>query len=337
MALSFSTIDGLDLSSTKKVCIITHRLGDVDAFCASYSLSELLKAKYPTLSIDFVFPDGLDSKAEDLRKHIGLVASQNISFEDLDLVIVVDAGSPKLLNEYFNILKVLKVPKLLIDHHPLLRESESFYEYLFVNSKVTSSSELILTLFRRFSLKPSIFVSNILLLGILFDTNHLFIANENTIKNVASLIDYGATLKWGETFLLQKKDRSEVIARLKALSRINLYESKETIICVAKVGSFQASVAKFLVNAGCDIAMVYGIDDRLIKGSLRCSNELCKKETLALNVLAENLAKTFNGVGGGHRLASSFNIECEEQNFISKFLDLTQNMLSTKIRKLPLK
>ncbi|MGQ9781741.1 MAG: DHH family phosphoesterase [Nitrososphaeria archaeon] len=337
MEPSFSNIDAIDLFKVKKVCIITHRLADVDAFCASYALAELLKEGNEVLSIDMIFPGGLDSKADELRKHFGVEASCERSFNRFDLVIVVDAGSPKLLNEYFDILKAAGVPKMLLDHHHLLEDSKSFYKYFFVNEKVTSSSELVLSLFKRYGSKPSELISNVLLLGILFDTKHLLVASEDTIKNVSSLIDYGATLRWGETLLSQKKDRSEVIARMKALSRINLYESDDIIICIVEIGSFHASVAKFLVDAGCDIVVSYGVEEGMIKGSLRGSNEIGKNENFALNVLAEALAKKFSGVGGGHRLASSFNIQCERQGFESALISLLQEMLSTKIRKLPLK
>jgi nanoRNase/pAp phosphatase (c-di-AMP/oligoRNAs hydrolase) len=124
---------------------------------------------------------------------------------------------------------------------------------------------------------------------------------------------------------------------LKSLSRLSLYEAGEVIIAIVKVGSFQASIAKFLVGAGCDIVIAYGKEDSLLKGSIRCSNELGRNDLVTLNVLAETIGKTFNGVGGGHRLASSFNVQYDESKFISTVLDLTQNMLSTKIRKLPLK
>jgi|GEM_PF-2192227 len=333
----FSNIDAIDLSKVKNVCIITHRLADVDAVCASYALAELLRERSGVLSVDLIFPGNLDSKADELRKYIGIEATQKNSLDRFDLIIVVDAGSPKLLNEYFDTLKATGVPRMLLDHHPLLEDSKSFYNYFFVNEKATSSSELVLSLFQRYGSRPSQLISNVLLLGILFDTKHLLVANEDTIKNVSSLIDYGATLKWGETLLSQKRDRSEVIAKLKALSRINVYESDDVLVCVVKVGSFHASIAKFLVDAGCDLAVSYGVEDGTIRGSLRCSNEIGKNENVMLNVIAESLAKKFNGVGGGHRLASSFNIQCEESEFISEFLVLVEGMLSTKMRKMPLK
>jgi nanoRNase/pAp phosphatase (c-di-AMP/oligoRNAs hydrolase) len=158
------------------------------------------------------------------------------------------------------------------------------------------------------------------------------------LKNVCFLIDSGASLNWCENVLIIKKNRSEAIAKLKSLSRIRLYEAGDLIISIVKIGSFQASVAKFLVDSGSDVVLAYGEDeDGLIKGSLRCSYEASKIESLKLNTLAETLVKDFNGVGGGHRLAASFNVECEESQLISSFLTLSEKMLSRKIRKLPLK
>jgi len=290
-----------------------------------------------SISIDFIFPNGLDSKADDLRKYFALEVSETKAFDGADLVIIVDTGSPRLLGEYFEILQNTVAQKLLIDHHPIQEESKSFYNYFYVNQEATSSSELVLSLFRKYNVALPSKLSNVLLLGVLFDTKHLLVAREDTIKNVSFLIDLGARLNWGETILSNKRDRSGAIAKLKSLSRLNLYEAGEVIIATVKVGSFQASVAKFLVDAGCGIAIAYGKEDGLLKGSIRCSNELGRNELVALNVLAETLGKTFNGVGGGHRLASSFNIQSDENKFVSTVLALIQNMLSTKIRKLPLK
>lgn len=337
MEYFFSNIDGLELSKVKKAFIITHRLGDVDAFCASYALNFFLKEKNLSMLIDFIFPNGLDSKAEDLRKYFALEVSEIKNFDEADLIIVVDAGSPRLLGEYFEILQNITTQKLLIDHHPIKEESKTFYNYFYVSQEVTSSSELIFSLFRKYNVTLSSTLSNVLLLGILFDTKHLLVAHEETIKNVSFLIDLGAKLNWSETILPNRRDRSEAIAKLKSLSRLNLYESDEAIIAIVKIGSFQASVAKFLVDAGCDIAIAYGEEDDLLKGSIRCSNELGRNEFVSLNALAETLGKTFNGVGGGHRLASSFSIQSDENKFVSTALDSIENMLSTKIRKLPLK
>ena len=333
----FSNIDRLELPTVKKVFIVTHRLGDVDAFCATYALNFLLKKKKPSIQTSFIFPGGLDSKAEDLRKYFSVESSEIKVFDESDFIIVVDAGSPKLLDEYFEILKNTVAQKLLIDHHPIQEESKFFYNYLYVDQETTSSSELVLALFRKYSVTLPPDISNLLLLGVLFDTRHLLVAHEETIKNVSFLIESGARLNWGQSLLTHKRDRSEVIAKLKSLSRLSLYEAGEVIVAFVKVGSFHVSVANFLVGAGCDIVIAYGKEDSLLKGSIRCSIEVGRNELVALNVLAETLGKTFNGVGGGHRLASSFNIQSDENKFISTVLNLIQSTLSTKIRKLPLK
>jgi len=332
-----SNIDNLDLSKVKNVCIITHRFGDIDAFSSSYALEEVIVRNNPNASVKHVFPDGLNSVAEKLREYVNLESSEIEDFKDFDLIAVVDVGSPKLLNGYFDIVDNAVCPKLLVDHHPLQEESKLFYNYFFVSHDVTSSSELVLYLLEKYNVTPTELISNLLLLGILADTRHLSAANENTVKNACSLIDLGASLRWSDNILFQKKEPSEVIAKLKALSRINLYESDDTIISTVKVGSFHASVAKFLIDAGCDIALAYGEEDNVLRGSLRCSNQTGLKETFSLSTLSESLARIFDGVGGGHRLAASFNVKCKDEQLISEFLKLLENMLSTKVEKLSLK
>lgn len=319
-----------------KICIITHRLADVDALCSSYVLSIYFKERNVP-EINLIFPEGLDSAAETLRKFYSIEPSDLKEFNSIDLIIVVDTGSPKLLGNYYQLIEHASCKKVLIDHHPLTDESKHFYNYYYVDPESSSTCEIVLSLLLNldFSLTPT--VSNLLLLGILFDTKHLILANERTIKNVSLLIDKGAKLKWGEEFLSQKRDRSEVIAKLKSLSRINLYEFNDFIVAIVKIGSFQASVAKFLVDAGCDIVLAYSFDE-IVKGSLRCSDNICKKCDFSLNILAENLAKKFNGIGGGHKCAASFNLNCDnEQLFISTFLSLLETAFSTKINKILLK
>ncbi|MEM1985890.1 MAG: DHH family phosphoesterase [Nitrososphaeria archaeon] len=318
------------------VCIITHRLADVDALCSSVVIGNFFK-KNNVSKIFFLFPEGLDSIAEQLRKFLCIEFSEPNDFGSFDLIIVVDTGSPKLLGDYYYPVKVSSSKKILIDHHPLTEESIQFYTHYYVDTECSSTCEIVLSLLLNLGFTFDPITSNLLLLGILFDTKHLMLANERTIKNVCFLIDNGARLNWGQDFLLQKRDKSEIIARLKSLSRLNIYEFDSYIVGVVKIGSFQASVAKFLVDAGCDLVLAYSFNDT-IKGSLRCSDILCKNNAISLNILAESLAKKFNGVGGGHKCASSFNINCnEEQLFLSTFLSLLENMFSTKARKLSLK
>jgi nanoRNase/pAp phosphatase (c-di-AMP/oligoRNAs hydrolase) len=319
-----------------KICIITHRLADVDALCSSYVLSIYFKERNVS-EIDLIFPEGLDSAAETIRKFFSIESSDLKEFNSIDLIIVVDTGSPKLLGNYYQLLENASCKKVLIDHHPLTDESKNFYNYYYVDPESSSTCEIVLSLLLSldFSLTPT--VANLLLLGILFDTKHLILANERTIKNVSLLIDKGAKLKWGEEILSQKKDRSEIIAKLKSLSRMNLYELNDSLVAIVKIGSFQASVAKFLVDAGCDIVLAYSFDD-IVKGSLRCSDNICKRCDFSLNILAENLAKRFNGIGGGHKCAASFNLSCDnEQLFISTFLSLLETAFSTKMNKIILK
>lgn len=319
-----------------KVGIITHRLADVDAFCSSFVLNCFFKEKNVPKT-NLFFPEGLDSVAENLRKFFSIELSKPEDFQTFDLIIVVDTGSPKLLGDYYYLVKNSSCKKILIDHHPLTEESKQFYTHYYVDPESSSACEIILSLLLNLGFTFTSLTSNLLLLGILFDTKHLVLANERTIKNVSFLIDKGAKLKWSQDFLLQKKDKSETIAKIKSLSRLNLYELNDFLLGIVKIGSFHASVAKFLVDVGCDIVLAYGFDG-VIKGSLRCSDTLCKNNDFSLSTLAENLAKKFNGTGGGHKCASSFNLNCDnEQLFLSTFLSLLEPVLSTKIKKITLK
>lgn len=318
------------------VCIITHRLADVDAFCSSYVLNNYFKERNVS-EISLVFPEGLDSAAEILRKFYSIEPSKPEEFNKFDLIVVVDTGSPRLLGDYYPLVKSTFCKKVLIDHHPLIEESKQFYTHYYVDPESSSTCEIVLSLLLSlgYTLTPT--ASNLLLLGILFDTKHLLLANERTIKNVSLLIDKGARLKWSQDLLMQRRERSEVIAKLKSLSRINLFELNDLLVAIVKIGSFQASVAKFLVDAGCDIVLAYSFEE-IVKGSLRCSEILCRRDDFSLNVLAENLAKKFDGVGGGHKCAASFNLTCSnEQLLISTFLSLLETTFSSKINRISLK
>lgn len=317
------------------VSILTHRLADIDALCSSVALGNFFKKN--NIKINFFFPEGLDSAAENLRKFLCIELSEPEDFESFDLIIVVDTGSPKLLGDYYYLVKNSSSKKVLIDHHPLTEESIHFYTHYYVDTEYSSTCEMVLSILLNLGFNFDPITSNLLLLGILFDTKHLMLANERTIKNVCFLIDKGARLNWGQDFLLQKKDRSEIIAKLKSFTRLNIYEFDIFIVGIVKIGSFQASVAKFLVDIGCDLILAYSFDG-IIKGSLRCSDILCKNNAVSLNVLAESLAKKFNGIGGGHKCASSFSLNCDnEQLFLSTFLSLLEVTFSTKARKIPLK
>ncbi len=244
------------IKDVKHLCIITHRLADVDAYCSVYSLSTLFK-RY-TKNITTVFPEGLNAIADKVMHNLPLDANMIItnedkrysdnsgsgngngngitryakdevidmlgSYEEDDLIIIADTNNPVMLAGLSEAVANSKARKMVIDHHPLAVEASRLgFDEVRVDVDASSTCEMIYRLFKEFRRRISRDVAKALLLGVLTDTQNLTIAKCTTMSMVAEMCRL-ASLEECRGILAVERDYSERIARLKAAQRCRLYK-----------------------------------------------------------------------------------------------------------------
>ena len=262
---------------------------------------------YRKLKVRVGTPGGLSQLAQRVSKSYKCSLLTQPALTNTDLIVVVDTGHVGLLDEWGDALSSVKAPKVFIDHHPLDESTRQLADHLVIDKSVSSTCELVFTLFTAKKVPLNRRTAQALLIGILFDSHHLALAGYKAIKTVLELCDLGASISKAKGVLNIKRNRSEVIARLKASQRAKIVEIEGWLTGISKVGSYQASASGALVNLGVDVALVLGKSEGTTKGSLRSSQTFHKETRVHLGEdIAGKIGQLTDGFGGGHPTAASF-------------------------------
>lgn len=317
------------VKKVKNLAILCHRNADPDSYLSAYAISRLVKTIAPKCVVHIIAPGGVTSIVKKLMEyfHQTLLEASDV---DYGLYIAVDVGHTELLNEWADRLRSSKAMKILIDHHPL--QGDSIYDIKIVNTTATSTAEVVHSLYKESKVKMLSKVSQALLTAILFDSQHLAIANENTLRTVLELIKKGAKLEKARLMLRSIPEYGEVIAKLKGAQRLKIYKAGKWVFAVTSIGSFQAHVARALLGLGAELSVASGRVNNETRISLRSTARFYNETKLHLGItIAGRVAKMFGGYGGGHPTAASLTCKDDEQIVVSKCLDAISDQLKVEI------
>ena len=105
----------------------------------------------------------------DRKKVLKTFNSDSLPLRDNMAVLAVDTNDYRLLNPFYDILKVKKLPVFFIDHHPLLQKRNET-DYFFVNTKASSTGELVYDLLKTLNVSFNESIATALYTSIVFDT-----------------------------------------------------------------------------------------------------------------------------------------------------------------------
>lgn len=314
----------------RRVGVVCHRHADPDAYMSAFAISSLMAKLAPSARVDIILPDGMSQltrRLAEVFKHENLVEADQDS-GDYDLIVAVDIGHTELLKGWHGILQGSKAVKVLIDHHPF--QDASLYDHTIVDASSSSASEIVATMFRDLGAEMEPRVAQALLLGIMFDSQHLLIAKEKTLREVVRLFDRGASIVEARLSLRSPPDYGEVIAKLKSAKRAKLYRVAGWVVVTSTVGSFQSNVARAFVSMGADVAIVSGETGGETRGSLRANQRFWEATKIHLGTdVAASIAKEA-GYGGGHPTAASFTCNLPEDKAAESALALLSALLKDK-------
>ncbi len=291
-------VEGL---SEGTVCVAMHRNADPDALASALGIKEILQSLSYEKNILILTSEGLEQASKKLLETLApQVEVINDNPSECGAAVIVDTSTPQQLNK---LSSLLSKPYVVVDHHEV-NDLVKCADVSIHRPSAASTSELVTELMMYLKVRPDPRVLTFLIAGILYDTRILRLANPETFAVMAWLTENGGDYRRAlNTLTLREASRSEVIARLKGLSRTGLYRlNKEAILAVTCIGAHESAVLKVLIDAGADVAVAVAKRPNATRITIRVSQSFLKKfggEPIASN-LALHFSKELGGSGGGH-------------------------------------
>jgi nanoRNase/pAp phosphatase (c-di-AMP/oligoRNAs hydrolase) len=293
--------------NSPKVLIFTHRQADPDALCAAYGVANalsLLAGK--EIESKIIVPQGASTLGEAICTQLGIkyeTLKDPKELPECDLIFVVDTGDFQLLQPFADLIRSSQALKIQIDHHSGTTESNAHFTRSFVKSNSTSTCEIVALAFSDLGFSKR--VSQALITGLMFDSQHFGIATASTLEAALILLQGGAEIDEARRLLRRKPDRSEILARVKSAQRLQFEEIGKYLVLKAEVSSFHASVARMLVEIGADVGIAYGKSDGEARVSVRSTQSFFKETGIDFAQEVKEVAISTQTVGGGHPTAAS--------------------------------
>ena len=301
------------LLGAERLVVVTHRNADPDAAGAAAGLADLA-GLYGARETLIVFPEG-PSRAvrmlyEEFRPRAPIVECAGVDCGAGCLVVVVDTANPAQLGDCRGLVFRASSRLAVIDHHATgsLKEAARLR---MVEPRAASTSELVAALGWALDAPISGEAASLLYAGILVDTKWLRNPGVFSALALDYLVSLGADPEKVSSIVRgawDKRDVSERIAVLKALSRMRLGRAcSEILVAVSHVGSFEASAARAIIEAGGDVAVVFKDAKNSVRASIRVSKRALEAGVRA-DTIAEFIAEKYGGEGGGHPGAAAVEI-----------------------------
>ena len=288
-----------DMDTIGSACALSHALGDSARACGLHS-SSIAKRIVATTEAEFHLMDG----------------DRPLWPRTLGSIVVVDAASPSQVGMSFP----EGVPICAIDHHTGGADWSS--ADLHFHWDCHSTAEMVfayLDEFRAGSIDSS--VRRLLLAGVITDTGRFRHADSRSLAAASKLVehddlDYHSFVEEMES---NELNHSQKVAIAKALSRVESIDAGEWFLLHTRAGTNEGVVARTLMSAGADVALVVRRakdETRLVaRASRKAVSEGCN-----LGEMMESLAVRLDGEGGGHPGAAGWSGEAPAVTARSGFI-----------------
>ena len=294
-----------------KVAVLAHRNADPDAL-ASALLARRALVKLGAEPV-ILLPEGLSRASKQVLRAAGLEDLPLARYEGgpgstplVEAVVVVDASNSTQLGDLAGLARAK--PLYLVDHHSP-GDLASHAEASVVDQASPSATQLVALALEYMGVCPEAREATVGLAGIVYDTRRYSIADAGSFRASAYLISCGGDYEKALKALQAGRDQgsgldyAERVARLKAAQRmVTSRICEELIVAVTRVGAYESSAARALVDLGADVAAVIGGKGAELRVTLRLSRRALDAG-LRADELASYIAGKYGGRGGGHAAA----------------------------------
>jgi nanoRNase/pAp phosphatase (c-di-AMP/oligoRNAs hydrolase) len=291
------------LKNREKNCIITfHSHGDIDACASAYALHTFL----PSSTI--LAPDSPSFKSTRIFQELGIFSCIDIFnkpdisiINQSDFFVFVDMSSYSV-SSLGEILKGIKKPKVVIDHHE--EESDQIKGINFVDKSYPSTTSILFDIFEKINFEYSKDVAFLLLLGIISDSPELRTASPRTFYQISKLLEKAnISFDYAKDTIetsISPISRAEILQEIK--DKVEYKVLKKNLFGYGVVGNYVSVsyIANLLISNGCDFVVVGAKGRENNRVSLRAK----VGKNIDLSKIASFYAKKLNGSGGGHKYSS---------------------------------
>ncbi len=256
---------------------------------------------------------GVKIIVDELNRESNLVIDKNKYLKEKnsdDLFILTDVNKKNLIS----VNDILNDNILIIDHH---NENENTVNasYKYINTKMSSASEIVTKLITMLKIKIPASIANYLLAGIYLDTNKLTKnTSSDTFKTVSKLIDSGASINRVADFFTEDFTSDRRVQNLVNKLDINHY-TVGTIIADENEIVEAVELAK-----AADYSLRYGLDAVFAMGKI--SDDVISISARSKGML--NVGEVMSQLQGGGN----------EHSGATKIKDESIEEVGTKLKKL---
>lgn len=304
----------------KNNIILVHANADADAIGSAIAL----KRAFPGNKIGAL--GGVSRLGKRLLEKLGESVDENPKLEAYARIIALDSSSPS----QFGSLPADTSGIIVIDHHANTGDWKA--ETYLCDDKKTSCAEIVHAIIKRASVPVGGDMAFALLLGITTDTGQLFRANSSTLRATSSIIEEsGIEISDVFAFLHEAEnqaDYSQKVANFKGIKRVKVENINGYLVAHSFVSSFESSLCNIMIQAGADVAMVFGGS----RSETRVTTRASQKAVLAglhLGKLSASIGKKIGcESGGGHPGAAGLCVPRASRNIVSISLRMLREEVS---------
>ncbi len=323
----------------KRILITTHNLVDIDGFVSCFALKFFLIQYHKNQKISIYFPEILKSTKNFINKfsekfpQFNFKTKTPLKFSKFDVCLILDTNNLSQL-KFENGINIypIEIPYIFIDHHysNLKSDPKNLESLNLVFDNFSSTSEIILKLFKYFQQDLTLPYKFLFIAAILADSGFFKYGSNETIKNVSELLDEDLDIQEIRSLLKEDIEISEKIAKIKGLQRVKLIREGDYLIGISNVSSFTASVASMLITCGVDISLVYSKSKIEYRINARAKKVVCLQTGIHLGKILEEISGICEGTGGGHDGAASLTCNTEFDIILDKIIEKIKEFLSPK-------
>ncbi len=300
------------------VAVVTHRNGDMDTVGSACALASMIgsRARACGVHLSTIARTIVNSNGADFLR---MDSERPVWPRELGGIIIVDAADPGQVG-----LELPEVPLCIIDHHDAGEELELGPGDLLIRWQTCSTTEIIHAWAEQSCPDRLDEVAcSLLLAGIITDTGRFRHADSGALAAASALslkggIDYASFIEDMESIEL---NHSQKVSIAKALSRVNTTEAGPWFLMYTRAGTNEGIVARSLISAGADVALVH----RHIEGNCRLTARASRRATLAnlhLGEMMQDMVSRSGGEGGGHAGAAGWTGAIDSVDATSGFIAL---------------
>ena len=187
------------LDFVENVYVVPHKNMDFDAIAASAAMCEITSKFGKNCYIvtddkEELMEINLKKIYDTLKTRYNFITTSELNNIRIDnekeLVTIIDINKPFLI-PIDDILSTFN-NVVVIDHHKV-DENCIKSNYSFIESKMSSASEIMYNLLKKYNIKPYSYLANALYAGIYLDTRRFGKFNEYIAFTIAELLQYGAS------------------------------------------------------------------------------------------------------------------------------------------------